>query len=154
MKLGLVFSELTYGSEHAQLDTNYEHSQKLRKNYVQLILSIILPNQNQKSKSILNYPHSTFKTDFCLLFFTVTGLIVMTIFDALPYSVCVEVFGPERTIETSTVLLIANGLGLILGSLFGKLRKFDDTKNSLTRIRFEGSRLPALQSTMVHCACW
>ncbi|XP_072023558.1 uncharacterized protein [Amphiura filiformis] len=43
----------------------------------------------------------------------------MTVFDALPYSVCVEVFGPERTIETSTVLLIANGLGLILGSLFG-----------------------------------
>lgn len=44
----------------------------------------------------------------------------MTVFDALPYSICNQVFGAARSVEACTVILVANGLGLILGSLFGK----------------------------------
>ncbi|XP_071503583.1 monocarboxylate transporter 7-like [Diadema antillarum] len=50
----------------------------------------------------------------------VTGFFIMTVFDALPYSICNQVFGAARSVESCTVILIANGLGLILGSLFGE----------------------------------
>lgn len=60
----------------------------------------------------------------------VTGCIVMTVFDALPYSICNQVFGKKRRVEAWTVILVANGIGLILGSLFGesvdKTGSYDD----------------------------
>lgn len=60
----------------------------------------------------------------------VTGFLIMTVFDALPYSICNQVFGAARSVEACTVILVANGLGLILGSLFGesvdKTGSYDD----------------------------
>ncbi|PIK32993.1 putative monocarboxylate transporter 2 isoform X2 [Apostichopus japonicus] len=65
-----------------------------------------------------------------ILLSIVTGCIVMTVFDALPYSICNQVFGKKRRVEAWTVILCANGIGLILGSLFGesvdKTGSYDD----------------------------
>ncbi|XP_038057383.1 monocarboxylate transporter 13-like [Patiria miniata] len=49
----------------------------------------------------------------------VAGLLVMAVFDTLPYSICVEIFGSARGLDTSSVVIIMNGVGLILGSLLG-----------------------------------
>jgi predicted MFS family arabinose efflux permease len=49
----------------------------------------------------------------------VCGLLVMSVFDTLPYSICVEIFGSARGLDTSSVVIIMNGVGLILGSLLG-----------------------------------
>ncbi|XP_022092159.1 monocarboxylate transporter 13-like [Acanthaster planci] len=49
----------------------------------------------------------------------VCGLLVMSVFDTLPFSICVEVFGSTRGLDTSSVVIIMNGVGLILGSLLG-----------------------------------
>ena len=46
--------------------------------------------------------------------------MLMSIFDCVILSVGLEVFGPERTIQTSSILLVSLGIGCVLGSLFGK----------------------------------
>ncbi len=51
----------------------------------------------------------------------VTGMIVMAIFDTLPYSICVEVFGSAKAADTSSVVLFMSGVGLVMGSLLGEL---------------------------------
>ena len=48
------------------------------------------------------------------------GVTVMTIADALAYSICNQVFVPEDTGTCWTVVMVVQGLGYMLGSLFGK----------------------------------
>ncbi|XP_033644650.1 monocarboxylate transporter 13-like [Asterias rubens] len=57
----------------------------------------------------------------------VTGMIVMSIFDTLPYSICVEVFGSAKAADTSSVVLFMSGVGLVMGSLLGM--SVDNTGN-------------------------
>ena len=47
----------------------------------------------------------------------------MSIFDTLPYSICVEVFGSAKAADTSSVVLFMSGVGLVMGSLLGELHQ-------------------------------
>eukprot|EP00057_Strongylocentrotus_purpuratus_P015174 XP_011669648.1 PREDICTED: uncharacterized protein LOC105440809 [Strongylocentrotus purpuratus] len=49
-----------------------------------------------------------------------TGMIVMMVADALAYSICSQVFRPGDVVRTWTFVMVSQGLGYILGSLFGE----------------------------------
>ena len=79
--------------------------------------------ERQCTRALVNILFCSFSettlTEYCF-FSIVTGLIVMTIFDTLPYSICVEVFGSANAIGTSSIVLFMSGVGLVMGSLLGE----------------------------------
>ncbi|XP_041485942.1 uncharacterized protein LOC121432151 [Lytechinus variegatus] len=48
------------------------------------------------------------------------GMVVMMVADALAYSICNQIFKPEDAVQTWTVVMVTQGLGYMLGSLFGQ----------------------------------
>ncbi|XP_063953363.1 monocarboxylate transporter 12-like [Lytechinus pictus] len=51
---------------------------------------------------------------------TLMGLLVNGICDTLPYSVCNQIFGVERGMETWTLVTCFHGVGYLISSVFGK----------------------------------
>ncbi|XP_030835242.1 uncharacterized protein LOC115921652 [Strongylocentrotus purpuratus] len=55
-----------------------------------------------------------------LLLSVVIGLVVMTIADVLSYSICNQVFRKEDAVQTWTVVMMLQGVGFMVGAVFGE----------------------------------